>query len=142
MHLVNAFSSEMNLLLFAILSWFGFLIIAVLNGAIREILYLETLGELKAHQLSTLTGMALILLAMYFFFSWLDRPLSTGQLVSLGVGWTIATVVFEFTFGYMRELPWEHLLADYNLSKGRLWSLFLLSMLTGPYLIHKVLLAD
>ncbi|NVM20147.1 MAG: hypothetical protein HWN68_00015 [Desulfobacterales bacterium] len=38
------------------LLWIGLFALAVLNGAIREIFYKEALGELAAHQLSTLTG--------------------------------------------------------------------------------------
>jgi hypothetical protein len=42
-----------------IFAWFILVVAAILNGAIREAVYKNSLGELHAHQLSTLTGIIL-----------------------------------------------------------------------------------
>ncbi|MCL6545144.1 MAG: hypothetical protein K6T61_07935, partial [Bryobacteraceae bacterium] len=53
--------------------------------------------------------------------------------LGLGAGWCAATVAFEFGFGhYIIGHPWSALLADYNLFRGRLWVLVLLTLLLAP----------
>ncbi|MHC1604588.1 MAG: hypothetical protein ACXQTP_01265 [Candidatus Methanofastidiosia archaeon] len=48
------------------------------------------------------------------------------------------TITFEFIVGhYIIGHPWSKLLADYNILKGRVWSLILLTILAGPYFIGK-----
>ena len=42
-----------------ILVWFVLVIVAIINGAIRNEVYKDALGDLRAHQLSTLTGIIL-----------------------------------------------------------------------------------
>jgi len=50
--------------------------------------------------------------------------------------WTAMTVCFEFGFfHFVAGVPWEKLLADYNLFAGRLWVLVLLTTLGGPAMI-------
>lgn len=52
----------------------------------------------------------------------------------------ILTILFEFVFGhYVIKNPWQKLLADYNILKGRLWSLLLLTELISPLLIGLLL---
>ena len=40
-------------------SWVGMVILAILNGGIREKTYGQFMGDLKAHQLFALTGLIL-----------------------------------------------------------------------------------
>ena len=49
------------------------------------------------------------------------------------------TMLFEFGFGhYVAKTPWKKLFHDYNLLKGRVWSLFLLTDLVSPLLVKLV----
>jgi len=58
----------------------------------------------------------------------------------IGGFWVILTILFEFVFGhYVIKNPWQKLLADYNILKGRLWSLLLLTELISPLLIGLLL---
>jgi len=53
----------------------------------------------------------------------------------VGAGWVICTVLFEFVFGhYVMNHPWEKLLADYNVFRGRTWVLVLLAEFFSPVL--------
>ncbi len=45
------------------LAWFGIVILAIINGTIRELTYKPFVGDLAAHQISTVT--LLILFAVY-----------------------------------------------------------------------------
>jgi hypothetical protein len=110
--------------------------IAIANGVLREYTYGTVIPELAAHQVSTLTG----ILFTGAFVGYLHRrwPLeSIAQAWLIGVAWLLLTVLFEFGFGrYVAGHPWGHLLADYDLRQGRVWSLFLLWLLVMPALIH------
>jgi hypothetical protein len=48
------------------------------------------------------------------------------------------TVAFEFLFfHYVGGEPWPELLANYDLSEGRLWPLILLWVAVAPYLFYR-----
>lgn len=119
-----------------LLGWFGLMLLAIFNGIIRNRYYLNRVGDLRAHQLSTLT----LLLLMSAFIWVLARcwPLaSSGQALTVGGIWLVVTVLFEFAFGhYVVKKSWAVLLADYNLLKGRVWVLILLWTLLAPLVFH------
>jgi len=57
----------------------------------------------------------------------------------LGFFWTSLTVAFEFLFGhYARGASLGMLLTDYNLLKGRLWSLVVIAMLVSSVITAKI----
>jgi hypothetical protein len=49
-----------------LIGWLPMVLIAIFNGAFREIVYKRSLGDLRAHQLSTAIG--IILLGVYIWF--------------------------------------------------------------------------
>jgi hypothetical protein len=119
------------------ISWLILVVIAILNGAIREMVYKKTLGDLLAHQVSTITFIILIA-----FFVWGLRRRwelqSTKQALTVGFIWLGFTVVFEFLFGhFVMGNPWSKLLHDYNILEGRLWILILLWITIAPYFFYR-----
>src|SRR5579871_3406373 len=115
-----------------LLAWLPMVVIAIANGALRDTTYGKRMSELRAHQLSTLTGAVLIgvyvwLLVRLWGFS------SGGQAMMVGLAWVLLTVAFEFLFGhYVVGNPWRRTLHDYNLFAGRVWLLFLLWLAVSP----------
>jgi hypothetical protein len=120
------------------LGWVILLITAIVNGFIREKVYRNTLGELTAHQVSTLIG--IILFAVVIWGMTRLWPIeSSRQAWTIGCMWLILTVCFEFLFGhYVLGHPWSKLLYDYNIFAGRLWVLVLLWTLTAPYIFWRL----
>jgi hypothetical protein len=118
-----------------ILLWFPMLLIAIINGAIREFFLKKYLTELAAHQLSTAT-----LIILFAFYIWIIvrqfPPHSGGMAIGIGVIWVFMTLAFEFGFGRYRGNSWETLLQDYNLLKGRLWLFIPVWLLIAPYLFY------
>ncbi|NTW48517.1 MAG: hypothetical protein HGB19_02045 [Chlorobiales bacterium] len=118
-------------------AWFPMMFIAIANGAAREFLYKAPLGELRAHQLSTLSG--LILFGIYIWFivrKW--RPGSSGQAMRVGLLWLGMTLTFEFGFGhFMAGKSWTTLFEDYNLLAGRVWVFIPLWVMVAPYLFYR-----
>ena len=111
------------------------LLIAVVNGALREALIKKYTGELRAHQLSTV--LLLLFFAFYIgFVLKLFPPTSQAGALFIGLLWLVLTLVFEFGFGRWRGKSWKVLLADYNLAKGRLWVLIPLWVAVAPLFFY------
>ncbi|GIU69912.1 MAG: hypothetical protein KatS3mg002_1148 [Candidatus Woesearchaeota archaeon] len=126
-------------ILYAFFTWIILAIIASINGWLRNKFYKKTLGELTAHQLSTIIFLGIIFFVTYFFVKWV-KITNIFESWIVGFFWLILTIVFEFLFGhYVWKHPWGKLLEDYNILKGRIWILVLLALLFAPYLIYSIL---
>jgi hypothetical protein len=122
-----------------VLAWLPMVAIAIANGALREAWYARDMGELQAHQLSTL--IALVLLGGYIAIVMrLWRPASSRQAIAVGLMWLALTLAFEFLFGhYVARRPWDALLHDYSILAGRVWLAVPMLVAVAPYLFHRSL---
>lgn len=124
--------------LYSVFIWFLFSVFAIINGTIRQFVYLDLLGDLSAHQLSTIIFVFVMLLIMHVFFNKLNLDYKKKDLVNIGLIWTIFTILFEFGFGhYIVGHSWTKLFYDYNIFQGHIWILVLLTSLFGPYLVGR-----
>ncbi len=115
---------------------FVFLVIAFGLGAVREGLLRPRIGEAKAHVIGTLIAVAFMILVIYAFIQRVHGSCSMTDLILIGVIWLVMTVAFEFGFfHYVMSKPWETLLADYNVLRGRIWVLVLATVLLGPIIV-------
>lgn len=121
------------------LAWLPMMLIGIMNGVIREATYGKMLSELRAHQVSTITG-ALLLGIYIWIIIRVWSPASLQQAVLIGILWFGLTVTFEFLFGhYIAGHAWSHLLKDYNLLAGRVWLLILVWITVAPMLFYRFL---
>jgi len=120
------------------LAWFGMMLLAILNGVLRDLLYKPQLGELAAHQISTL--LLLLLLAAYFWLLTSRWRLKTSrQAWLIGLVWLVMTLAFEVGLGRLSaESSWAAILADYNILAGRIWILIPFWTLVGPYVFFRL----
>jgi len=118
-------------------AWFLLLVVAFVNGALRVLLF-DRLGELHAHQLSCLTGIALFGAVIYAVVRrWPLR--SDAEALRIGVIWLVMTVAFEFLFfHYASGIPWEKLLEAYDLPSGQLWPLVLIWVAIAPLVLNRL----
>ena len=117
--------------------WFAIMVIAILNGAVRDILLVPRLGDPVARAVSCVTLAALIVLVTWVSLRWI-RPPSLGDASTIGVMWLAMTLTFEFVAGhYLFHTEWATLLADYNLLAGRLWIIVLVATTVAPALIFR-----
>lgn len=126
------------ILLRSIAIWLIFIVIESLNGTIRTLWLVPSVGELRAHQISFVTGSLLILTIATIFVGWLNIS-SFAQLIGVGVLWMVLTVLFEvglgrLAFGY----SWAQIAADYNLLQGKLMSLGLVLLVLAPLIATKI----
>ena len=116
----------------ALAVWFGLLVLAFANGALRELALVPALGDTYAHALSSVTLAATILLLAWVTIVWI-HPASDADAWTIGALWLALTLAFEFLAGhYVFGTPWRDLLADYNVAAGRIWVLVLLTTAAAP----------
>lgn len=128
------------MMLFKIVTtWALFIPVAIANGVTRDLLYKPVVGDLAAHQISTVIAITAFIFLVYFLRRDDFKYLTVFKLLIVGFVWVVMTVIFEFGFGhYIEKLSWERLLADYNILNGRVWSLMLLTELFTPLLVKVV----
>ncbi|MDV2993300.1 MAG: hypothetical protein N4J56_002954 [Chroococcidiopsis sp. SAG 2025] len=122
-----------------ILAWIPMVFIGIINGVIRQVTYGKYFSELRAHQVSSASGV--LLLGLYIWtiaHLWgFDSP---KQAIAVGLLWLGLTVIFEFTFGhFVAGHSWSKLLSDYNILAGRIWLVVLIWVAIAPWLFSRFL---
>ncbi len=118
--------------------WLALLAVAFLNGAVRELLLIPALGETVGRALSTLTLSAAILLLTWLTIDWI-APVTARDAWTIGGVWVALTLAFEFGAGhYLFGNPWERLFEDYNVLRGRIWILVLVTTAAAPYVVWRI----
>jgi hypothetical protein len=124
------------MLIRAALAWLAILVLAILNGALRQTLLIPRLGERVGHILSTVLLSTLVVAAAWLLLPWI-RPSTGRDAWFIGCLWLALTLAFEFLAGhYLFKMPWDRLLADYNMAQGRIWVLVLVTTLLAPVLVQ------
>ena len=114
--------------------WCGLLVLALINGAVRELWIRSKLGAWGSHFVSSITLSAAILAVAWATIDWVYVADVADAFVAGGF-WLVLTLAFEFLAGhYFFRKSWGELLADYNLLRGRLWLLVLLTTALAPFL--------
>jgi hypothetical protein len=113
-------------------AWLVMLVAAFINGALRELLTVPYVGEPVGHVMSVFVLSGAIFVIAYLFVR-SQRPLPSSTLFQVGLFWLVLSLLFEFGFfHYVKHEPWEKLLADYNIVRGRLLSVVWLTTLFSP----------
>lgn len=117
----------------SLIVWLAMLFMASLNGGMREALLVPVMGPDLARAVSTLLLCAIVLLLTYFAIRWID-PRSPGDAWVIGAMWVALTLGFEFLAGhFLFGNPWSELLEEYNVFRGRIWILAVVTILVAPW---------
>jgi hypothetical protein len=118
----------------AALTWAIMAGLMIMNGAMRELLVAPRTGAYAGHVISVVTGAAIIIGLTYLFIRRLPA-LNRDDAWKISGLWLLLTVAFELVFFRVVEsVPWTTLLADYNILRGRLWLVILLTVVLAPVL--------
>ena len=116
----------------AFLVWLAILLLANLNGALRELVLLPLAGEGTARILSTVALCAIVLLVARATIRWI-APASSREALGVGVLWLVLTLAFEFLAGhYLFGTTWEQIVREYDVGAGRIWVLVPIVTLLSP----------
>ena len=120
----------------ALLGWLVILLLAILNGALRQALLIPRFGERPGYIASTLLLCLVIVGAAWVQLPWI-RPASAREAWLIGGIWLVLTLAFEFLGGhYLFGESWTELLAAYNLADGQIWILVLVTTLLAPSVVY------
>jgi hypothetical protein len=119
--------------------WMIILAVETVHGIFRRILMEPVLGDLRARQISVLTGSIQIFIITMIFVRWLKATRAI-DLVIVGAVWVVLTVAFEICLGrFVIGMTWDAIAADYDISRGGLMLFGLLAMLLAPLAAGKML---
>ncbi len=117
----------------ALAVWVGILVLAVVNGLVREAVLIPRLGTALGMPLSGLLLSCLIVAVAYLTLPWLVAR-GSSQLWSIGLGWLALTLIFEFSFGLLRGQTLATILEAYTFKDGNLWPMVLVVTAVAPWL--------
>lgn len=117
-----------------IAAWLGLMALGVANGVLRGLTYEKAMDELAAHQISSVLCAGLMFGAALVLERIVPLP-SAAAAWTVGAAWLGLTVAFEFVFGRLvAGASWKKLLADYDVTRGRLWVLVPAAVFFAPRL--------
>lgn len=120
----------------AIAIWLVIMVLAVLNGAMRQGLLAPRFGQQAGHVISTISLCTLILVVAWLAVRWMGAA-SWRDAWLVGGVWLALTLAFEFLAGhYIFGEPWKKLLAAYDLLHGQIWLFVPLTTLVAPMLAY------
>lgn len=113
--------------------WLGLLVLAILNGVLRERFLIPHFGLFAGYIVS-----GLLLCVLVLGVALLVTPSLHYKAVNLwtvGALWLILTLGFEFTFGLgIQHKSLSEVLHAYTFAAGNLWPVVLLMIFFGPRL--------
>jgi hypothetical protein len=111
--------------------WLGILLLAILNGALRERILIPQFGIVAG-----LVCSGLLLAALVVAVAFIATPAFHYKGVNLwaiGAFWLLLTLICEFTLGLaIQRKPLSEVLDAYTFRGGNLWPLVLLVILLAP----------
>lgn len=122
-----------------VIAWLPMPFIGVANGMLRQFFLLQYFSNFRAHQLSTLSLILLLIIYVALVYKKLSiKSIKDAWLT--GTCWAILTVFFEMAMGhFVSHLTFTEMLAAYNLLSGNLWSLVPLALLVIPFVFYRLL---
>jgi hypothetical protein len=116
----------------AVAVWLFLAVLAPVNGIIRNAWITPRVGERGGHLISTLSLCVLIFAVAWASIRWIG-PGRPGDASVIGLVWVVLTVAYEFLLGhFLFGNPWQKLILDYNMARGRVWVLVLIASYVAP----------
>lgn len=118
--------------------WLAILVLAILNGLLRENALVPAFGNFTGFIASgSILSICIFLVA--FTTAQCYGPLTSSQWLLVGLFWLLLTVVFEFSFGrVVQHKTWAELFVAYTFREGNIWPVVLVSTLLSPWLAAKL----
>lgn len=120
-------------LLKALVVWLAILVLAVVNGSLRERALNPIMGPVGGLIISGAILSLCIFLVAFFAAGWMGAA-EASEFWLIGLLWLLLTVLFEFGFGrFVQRRTWTGLLQAYTFKGGNIWPIILLVTLLSPW---------
>jgi hypothetical protein len=117
--------------------WLAILLLAILNGILREKVLIPALGSSPGLIASGALLSLCIFLVALAAVSWYGTLVSS-QWLLIGLFWLLLTLVFEFSFGRIAQhKTWIELFEAYTFQGGNIWPIVLAVTFISPWLAAK-----
>lgn len=127
-----------RLFLNAGLIWIVIAVLAIANGAFRENILVPALGHSFALAASGVSLSILVFTVTCISFPLIARN-DTRTYFLIGLQWVSMTLIFEFVYGhYVAGQSWGSLLQVFNIMKGDLFIVVLITSLVSPLLVARL----
>jgi len=118
--------------------WMVTVVVAIANAGLREKVVTPFIGSTAALPLSGVTLSLFIFLLSLVFVPWFGK-LEAGGYFKIGLLWVVLTLCFEFVLGhFVLGKTWSEVMQVFNVTRGDLFSLVLLSSLLSPWLAARL----
>ena len=107
--------------------------LAMLNGALRDMILVHALGPTSARFVSGIVLCSVIVAAAALAAPWLGKH-HHRSFWWIGALWLVLTLGFETAVGYAEHQSWQRLLDAYTRQGGNLWPLVLVTTLIAPWI--------
>lgn len=116
--------------------WLVLVVLAFINGMLREFTYKNAVGEPWAHQISVVTGILLLGVAIWFAVKRWSFS-SRRQAIAVGIIWVMLTEIFEAAM-VMSEPQGglDVFLQQHNIAEGEWWPLVVLWVGIAPVIFY------
>ena len=122
----------------ALAVWVGILVLAIMNGTLREVIFIPAFGYEVGLFISGIILSVLIFGVTYIMLPWLGR-LSLKIYLLIGVSWLCLTLIIEFSLGYfVQDKPLSMLFEGYTFKDGNLWTVVLFITAVSPFISAKI----
>lgn len=128
-------SIRASVLVYPLALWLVMAAIAVANGVFRETVLIERVGEDTGHVLSTAMLVIAIVVVAAAYFGTTSIAYTQAELLTVGAGWAVLTVGFEFLVGFLEDTPPSETIAQYNVLAGQVWIVVPLTLLFAPLVV-------
>lgn len=121
-----------------IATWFLILVLAMLNGILRETVLLPILGTQIAFVVSGILLSLLIVFVAIAFSRWLALT-TPSRCLRIGALWLTLTLVFEFGFGlFIQGKSLSEVLDAYTFKDANIWPVVLFVTLFAPLIAGRI----
>lgn len=121
-----------------IVVWLVFILAESLNGTVRIFWLVPSLGDVRAEQISFVTGSILVLAIATLFIRWLQAA-RVSQLLSVGMLWMVLTLAFEIALGrVIFGYSWEQIAANFKAIDGGLMPFELVLLTLAPLIAARI----
>lgn len=115
--------------------WLLLMAAETLHGLWRVKVLAIWLGDEFARDVGVFAGSLIILLITFACIDWISTR-DPRTLLLIGATWVALTIGYEVALGrFALHLSWSEIVAEFDLSRGRLFSIGLLLLLFSPLLV-------
>ena len=118
--------------------WLVILILAILNGTLREKALIPVLGDVPGLVTSGIILSLCIFLVAFAAAPWYGQ-MTAPRWLRVGLFWLVLTLAFEFGFGlFVQGKSPADLLDAYTFRGGNLWPVVLVAIVLSPWLAARL----